>query len=170
MSTVEGDFAPCMEAATCHMQRVLAAQETAFFVLFHLSSMEVVRERFGAQGADDLRKSVYSCLAAKLQKEDRLYHWAESAFLAICQRPVREDQLRAELQRMLARNRDFPIQIGERRIMLRIPIQLIVHTAAGFADAYPSKGAIWQPVEAAGNAEWPDRALVVGNTLGGTLE
>ena len=114
----------------------LADSQTGHIAIFRLVLLDVVAQRFGPDGLCELRKAIFHRLTENLQPDDRIYDAATDTLVAICDRrahPVRQEQLTAELSRILARNRDFPIQIGERRIMLRIPITLTIHAAAHLA-------------------------------------
>jgi len=111
-------------AAIEHVRAMLAAGRPGYIGLFRLSCLDVVGERFGQEGIQDCLMAVSAFLIANLRAEDSVYHWSESSLLAVCDRKIREDILSAELNRVLQRNRDFTIQIGDSTIMLRIPIDL----------------------------------------------
>ena len=111
-------------AAIEHVSRMINQRRPGFIGLFRLSCLDVVGERFGPEGMQDCLMTVSAFLAQNLRTDDTLYHWSESALLAVCDRKVRGDIVAAELNRILARNREFTISIGGRNIMLRIPIDL----------------------------------------------
>jgi GGDEF domain-containing protein len=123
-------------AAIQHVRTMLAESRPGFVGLFRLSCLDVVGERFGPEGIQDCLMAVSAFLIESLRREDVIYHWSESSLLVVCDRKVREDILAAELNRVLARNRDFTIKIGQRLIMLRIPIdlKLIPISEIGSAD------------------------------------
>jgi hypothetical protein len=173
MVTEIGASVQCLEAATEHLRRILNSPTPAPLrqgsaAIFQISSLDLVAERFGAHGVHYLHSAIFNCLAEKLQKEDTLYHWTGSSLLAICERPVYESQLTAELSRILARNRDFPIQVGERRLMLRIPISLTVHPLSklsSLCDLLPDHlrgDDCMQTSHFRINGDFPAHALVAG--------
>lgn len=111
-------------AAIEHVRSMLAASRPGYIGLFRLNCLDVVGERFGPEGIQDCLMTVSAFLIQNMRAEDSVYHWSESSLLAVCDRKIREDILAAELNRVLARNRDFTINIGDRAIMLRIPVDL----------------------------------------------
>jgi GGDEF domain-containing protein len=122
-------------AAIEHLRSMIAANRPGYVGLFRLSCLDVVGERFGVEGTQDCLMAVSAFLTGNLRHEDSVYHWSETSLLAICDRKVREDMIHAELNRILARNRDFTIKIGDRTIMLRIPIELQLFPLAHFTSA-----------------------------------
>jgi GGDEF domain-containing protein len=122
-------------AAIEHLRAMIADARPGFVGLFRLSCLDVVGERFGDEGIQDCLMAVSAFLIEHLRIEDVIYHWTDSSLLAICDRKGREDHLSAELNRILSRNRDFTIRIGDRTIMLRIPISLELYPTSHFATA-----------------------------------
>jgi GGDEF domain-containing protein len=122
-------------AAIEHLRTMIANARPGYVCLFRLSCLDVVGERFGDEGIQDCLMAVSAFLIEHLRIEDSVYHWSEASLLAICDRKIREEVLTAELNRILSRNRDFTIHIGERTIMLRIPILLEIYSIAEFETA-----------------------------------
>lgn len=111
-------------AAIEHVSTMIANSRPGYVCLFRLNCLDVVGERFGPEGIQDCLMAVSAFLIQNMRAEDMVYHWSESSLLAVCDRKIREDILSAELNRVLARNREFTINIGDRAIMLRIPVDL----------------------------------------------
>jgi GGDEF domain-containing protein len=122
-------------AAIEQVRSMIAAGRPGYVGLFSLSCLDVVGERFGPEGMQDCLMAVSAFLIQAMRAEDKVYHWSASTLLAVCDRKVREDILAAELNRVLAHNRDFTIQIGNRTIMLRIPIELQLFPTTHFESA-----------------------------------
>jgi len=122
-------------AAMEHVRKMLDLARPGYIGLFRLSCLDVVGERFGQEGIQDCLMTVSAFLIQNLRAEDTVYHWSETSLLAVCDRKVREDIVSAELNRVLARNRDFTIRIGDRTIMLRIPIDLQLFSIDRFETA-----------------------------------
>jgi hypothetical protein len=121
-------------AAMEHVRSMIASTRPGYVGIFRLNCLDVVGERFGPEGIQDCLMTVSAILIQNMRSEDSVYHWSESSLLAVCDRKVREDILAAELNRVLARNRDFTINIGDRAIMLRIPIDLQLYPISHFAN------------------------------------
>jgi GGDEF domain-containing protein len=119
-------------AAIQHVSTMIANSRPGYVCLFRLSCLDVVGERFGPEGIQDCLMAVSAFLIQNMRAEDLVYHWSESSLLAVCDRKIREDILSAELNRVLARNREFTINIGDRAIMLRIPVDLQLFPISNF--------------------------------------
>ncbi len=122
-------------AAIEQVRSMIAQAKPGYIALFRLSCLDVVGERFGAEGIQDCLMAVSAFLIETMRSEDTVYHWSESSLLAVCDRKVREDIITAELNRVLAHNRDFTIKIGDRTIMLRIPIDMQLFPITYFNSA-----------------------------------
>jgi hypothetical protein len=122
-------------AAIEHVRSMLASSRPGYIGLFRLSCLDVVGERFGPEGIQDCFMAVSAFLIENLRREDSVYHWSESSLLAVCDRQIREEILAAELSRMLARNRDFTLHVGNRSVMLRIPVDLSLYPISHFSSA-----------------------------------
>jgi len=122
-------------AAVEHVRAMIAKSRPGYVGIFRLSCLDVVGARFGQEGIQDCLMAVSAFLIANLRGEDSVYHWSETSLLAVCDRKIREDTLSAELNRVLQRNRDFTIQIGNSTIMLRIPIELELFPIDAFQSA-----------------------------------
>jgi GGDEF domain-containing protein len=122
-------------AAIEHIGAMIAQSRPGYICLFRLSCLDVVGERFGPEGIQDCLMAVSAFLIQNMRAEDSIYHWSESSLLAVCDRKIREDILTAELNRVLARNREFTINIEDRAIMLRIPVALDLFPITQFKSA-----------------------------------
>ncbi len=122
-------------AAIEQVRSMIDQDKPGYIALFRLSCLDVVGERFGAEGIQDCLMAVSAYLIETMRSEDTIYHWSESSLLAVCDRKVREDIITAELNRVLAHNRDFTIKIGDRTIMLRIPIDMQLFPITYFNSA-----------------------------------
>ena len=148
----------------------LAKSQTGYVAIFRLVSLELVARRFGVGGLCELRQVIRRCLLKNLQPEDRIYDLAQDTFLAVCDRrthPARQEQLSAELCRVLARNRDFPIHVGERKIMLRIPISVAIHPVSQLGGACQLRELLQESKSlnvssTTAGSEMPDGAVVAG--------
>jgi GGDEF domain-containing protein len=122
-------------AAIEQVAAMIAQSRPGYVGLFRLSCLDVVGERFGPEGIQDCLMAVSAFLIQNMRAEDSVYHWSESSLLAVCDRKIREDILAAELNRVLSRNREFTINIGDRAIMLRIPVTLDLFPITHFKSA-----------------------------------
>jgi GGDEF domain-containing protein len=91
-------------------------------VLFRLSCLNMINQRFGPDAVEDCLMAVSAFLTESLHSDDAIYHWSDSSLLAILQGRINEQILTAELERIVFQNRETSVNIGDRATMLRIPI------------------------------------------------
>jgi len=109
-------------AAQEHFKGILERNGDGFVVLFRLSCLDVIGERFGLDAVQDSLMAVAAFLTHSLRGSDAVYHWSDSSLLAILECEATEQMLAAAMQRIVNNNRDITIQIGGRNVMLRIPL------------------------------------------------
>jgi GGDEF domain-containing protein len=105
-----------------HVKRILQSGGKGFIVLFRLSCLNMINQRFGAEAVEDCLMAVAAFLTQSLHSDDAIYHWSDSSLLAILQGRANEQILTAELERIAMQNRETAVNIGGRSTMLRIPI------------------------------------------------
>ena len=105
-----------------HVKRLLESSTRAFVVLFRLSCLNMINQRFGPEAVEDCLMAVSAFLTQSLHSDDAIYHWSDSSLLAILLGRANEQILTAELERIAMQNRETTVNIGGRATMLRIPI------------------------------------------------
>jgi GGDEF domain-containing protein len=105
-----------------HVKRLLESGGKAFIVLFRLSCLNMINQRFGPEAVEDCLMAVSAFLTQSLNSDDAIYHWSDSSLLAILQGRANDQILTAELERIAMQNRETSVIIGGRATMLRIPI------------------------------------------------
>jgi GGDEF domain-containing protein len=105
-----------------HVQRIMERGGRGFIVLFRLSCLNMIHQRFGPEAVEDCLMAVSAFLTQSLHSDDATYHWSDSSLLSILQGRVNEQILAAELERIVLKNRETSVKIGGRTTMLRIPI------------------------------------------------
>jgi GGDEF domain-containing protein len=109
-------------SAIQHVKRLLEGGDKAFIVLFRLSCLNMINQRFGPEAVEDCLMAVSAFLTDSLNSDDAIYHWSDSSLLAILQGRANEQILTAELERIAMQNRETTVSIGGRATVLRIPI------------------------------------------------
>ncbi len=122
-------------AAIEQVQGMIDNHRPGYVAIFRLSCLDVVGSRFGPDGIEDCKMAVSAFLANSMSDSDSIYHWSESALIGVCETKLRQEMVMAELNRILAHNRDFTIKVGDRTIMLRIPVELQVFPVSQFQSA-----------------------------------
>jgi GGDEF domain-containing protein len=113
-------------AAVEHVSKIMKQGGQGFVVFFRLGFLEVIGERFGMEAVQDSVMAVSAFLTSSLRSDDAIYHWSDSSLLAVVHSQANEQTLTAAMRRIVDNNRDITIQIGERNIMLRIPMEFEV--------------------------------------------
>ena len=109
-------------AAVEQVRRIMERGDKAFIVLFRLSCLNMISQRFGPEAVEDCLMAVSAFLTQSLNSDDAIYHWSDSSLLAVLQGRANEQILTAELDRIVMQNRETTVCIGGRATMLRIPI------------------------------------------------
>ncbi len=110
-------------AAVEHVKRIMERGAPGFAVLFQLGLLDVIGERFGMEAVQDGLMAVSAFLTSSLRNDDAIYHWSDSSLLAVLQSPATEPILAAAMRRIVENNRDITVQIKDRSVMLRIPLE-----------------------------------------------
>jgi len=105
-----------------HVKRLMESGTKAFIVLFRLSCLTMINQRFGPEAVEDCLMAVSAFLTQSLHSDDAIYHWSDSSLLAVVVGRANEQILTAELERIAMQNRETSVIIGGRSTMLRIPI------------------------------------------------
>ncbi len=109
-------------SAVEHVKRILDGSGKGFVVLFRLSCLTMINQRFGPEAVEDCLMAVSAFLTQSLHADDAIYHWSDSTLLAVLQGRANQQILIAELERIAMQNRETSVCIGGRSTMLRIPI------------------------------------------------
>jgi hypothetical protein len=110
-------------AAVDHVRKIMERNIGGYSVLFQLNCLDMIGERFGVEAVQDSMMAVSAFLTHSLRSDDAVYHWSDSALLAILQTPVSVPILNTAMRRIVDNNRDITIHIGGRTVMLRIPLE-----------------------------------------------
>lgn len=105
-----------------HLRKIMERGGKGFIVIFRLSCLNMINQRFGSEAVEDCLMAVAAFLTESLHSDDAIYHWSDSSLLAILQGRANEQILIAELERIAFQNRETSVNIGGRATMLRIPI------------------------------------------------
>ena len=96
---------------------------SGFVVLFKLGCLDMIGKRFGWEAVQDSLMAVSAFLTHSLRSDDGIYHWNDSSLLAVLNSPAPESMLQTAMQRIVDNNRDITIQIDNRPVMLRVPLE-----------------------------------------------
>jgi GGDEF domain-containing protein len=123
------------DAAWEQVKKIADRSGRGFVVLFRLSCLDVIGGRFGLESVHHSLKAVKAFLSQSLRGSDAVYHWSDSSLLAVLESWATEEMITAAMQRIANSNRDISIQIGNRNVMLRIPLTFEVAPIDRFRSA-----------------------------------
>ena len=150
--TTENDNAAGLRgggAAVDRVQRIMEHGGTGFIALFRLGCLETISQRFGTEAVQDSIMAASSFLTANLRSDDTIFHWSDSSLLIVLEGRANEQILAAELQRVVAQNREITVTIEGRTVMLRIPLDFVLtpisflHSAEDLYKLSPKPATQW---------------------------
>lgn len=109
-------------AALEQLRKIKQENRHAYIVFFHLSCLDVISKRFGQEVIEDCLMAIAANLTAHLPSTDQVYHWSDATLLAIVPRRISEIMLSAQLEHIVAQSCENAIQIDDRSVMIRVPI------------------------------------------------
>lgn len=109
-------------AAVEYLRPIMERGQEGFLVLFRLSCLDVISQRFGMPAVHDCIMDMSAYLTETLHARDAIFHWSDSVLLAILLDRPTDKILTAELQRLLAQNRESTIHVDGRSVMVRVPL------------------------------------------------
>ena len=121
-------------AAAEHVKHMMEKRTPGYVVIFRLGCLDVIGKRFGWEAMQDSLMAVSAFLTHSLRSDDGIYHWSDSALLAVLNSPASLEIITPAMQRIVDNNRDITIQIGTRLVMLRVPLQFRITPIAGLSS------------------------------------
>ncbi|MGO9316989.1 MAG: hypothetical protein ACLPXT_05310 [Terracidiphilus sp.] len=150
--TTENDNAAGLRgggAAVEHVKRIMEQGGKGFIALFRLGCLETISQRFGVEAVQDSLMAVSAFLTHNLHSGDAIFHWSDSSLLVVLEGRVNEQLANAELLRIVAQNREITVNIEDRTVMLRIPLDFVLtplsflHSAEDVYKLTPKPVAQW---------------------------
>ena len=103
-------------------------------VLFKLTLLQTIEERYGEDAATGYLKSAVKFLAQPLRPEDRLFHWSRDVLMLILSRQVSPHALRQEITRQTSGAHQHILEVDGKRIMLGIATTFDLLPVAQFTN------------------------------------
>jgi diguanylate cyclase (GGDEF)-like protein len=122
---------PNFRAAERAIRAAIGANTGTYVVLLSVDRLEVINSRFGFGVGDRVLMSFGQHLAQKLSKNDRLYRWRGTGFLALLDRTGPEISIRAEVARMISARLEQEVELGGRSVLLPIAASWMLTGIAG---------------------------------------
>jgi YesN/AraC family two-component response regulator len=105
-----------------HLAPLVGADPQCYLVLFKLTLLLTMEQRYGEDPARDYLNSSAQFLMQALRSDDRLYHWGRDVLMAVVRRQISPAAMRMEVARLTMENREYVMNVNGRSIMVGSPI------------------------------------------------
>jgi diguanylate cyclase (GGDEF)-like protein len=122
---------PNFRAAERAIRAAIAANTGTYAVLLSVDRLEVINSRYGFAVGDRILMLFGQHLAQKLSKDDRLYRWRGTGFLALLDRTGPEISIRSEVARMVSARLEQEVELSGRSVLLPIGASWMLTGVAG---------------------------------------
>jgi hypothetical protein len=102
-------------------------------VLFKISMLQTVEQRYGEEAAGDYLNSAAQFLIEALRPDDKLFHWGRDVLMAVVQRKISPGALRMEVDRLTLTSRGQVMEVNGKSIMISCPIAFDLHPVSQFS-------------------------------------
>lgn len=116
-----------------HLAPLLGEDPQCYVVLFRITLVRTIEERYGEQAAAGYLNSGAQFLIQSLRPDDRFFHWGRDVLMAVVRRQVSPAALRMELARLLSNSREYVMEANGRSIVMAIPKTFDLQPASQFS-------------------------------------
>jgi CheY-like chemotaxis protein/GGDEF domain-containing protein len=109
---------PGAEEARSYVQAMFGKDSQCFVVLFKLTLLQTVAERYGEEAAAEYLISAVQFLKGAFWTSDKLFQWNREVIMAVVERQVRPAAVRMEVQRLLMDNQQHVLELNGRKVMI----------------------------------------------------
>jgi response regulator RpfG family c-di-GMP phosphodiesterase len=108
--------------ARSQLAPLLGVDKLSYVVLFKISMLQTVEQRYGEEAAGEYLNSVAQFLIQTLRSDDRLFHWNRDVLMALVRRQISPGALRMEFERLTLGSRGQVMNVNGKSIMMACPI------------------------------------------------
>ena len=101
---------------------LFGVDKQAYVVLFKISMLQTVEQRYGEEAAGEYLNSAAQFLIQSLRSEDRLFHWDRDILMAVVWRQISPGALRMEVDRLTLTSQGQVMNVNGKSIMIACPI------------------------------------------------
>jgi FixJ family two-component response regulator len=94
----------------------------SYVVLFKLSMLHTVEQRYGEEAAGDYLNSAAQFLIEALRSDDKLFHWERDVLMAVVKRNISPGALRIEVDRLTLTSGGKVMNVNGKSVMIACPI------------------------------------------------
>lgn len=115
-----------------YLSSLLGVDPHAFVVLFKLTALQMLEQRYGEEAFSDYINIEAQYLMQALRSEDRLFHWGRDVLMAVVRRQLSSTALRLEISRLITGGREHVIEVNARRVMVARTMEFDLLPASSF--------------------------------------
>lgn len=112
---------------------LFGADHHTYVILFKLTMLETIEERYGEEAGADYLINVAQYLTQSLRSEDRLFHWGRNSLMAVVRRSISPVAVRMEVARLTSAPGDQVLDVHGRSIMVATSINSDFKPASQFS-------------------------------------
>ncbi len=101
---------------------LLGVDTLSYVVLFKLSMLQTVEQRYGEEAAGEYLNSAARFLIEALRSDDKLFHWDRDVLMAVVRRNISHGALRMEVDRLTLTSRGQVMNVNGKSIMIACPL------------------------------------------------
>jgi response regulator RpfG family c-di-GMP phosphodiesterase len=105
-----------------YLAPLIAVDTLGYAVLFKLSMLQTVEQRYGEGAAGDYLNSAAQFLIEALRPDDKLFHWGRDVLMAVVRRKISPGALRMEVDRLTLASRGQVMNVNGKSVMIACPI------------------------------------------------
>jgi hypothetical protein len=103
------------------MSRIITEQRCSYGIAIRFDCLPTIQVRYGDEAAQDFLNAIAHSMVQALQHTDALFHWDRGCLFAILDRPMSQDFMVHEVQRLTHVKKEHRIEVGGRSVLFAVP-------------------------------------------------
>jgi hypothetical protein len=104
--------------AKTHLEKLVGVDPQCYVVLFKLTLLHTVEERYGEEASGGYLDGMVQLLAQALRPDEQLFHWSTGVLMALVRRQISSPALRMEFSRFLGAMPQHIVDIHGKKTMI----------------------------------------------------
>jgi DNA-binding NarL/FixJ family response regulator len=115
-----------------HLAPLMGVDTHIYAVMFKLSMLQTLEQRYGEGVAGDYLNSAAQFLIQALRPEDKLFHWGRDVLMAVVRRNISPGAMRMEIDRLTLTSQGQVMNVNGKSIMIACPLAFDVQPVSQF--------------------------------------
>lgn len=116
------------------LEQLINNHKVGYIIVFRLSCLDIVGERFGWDAVVDSVGAVSDHLSESMKRYGEVFYWNDSTLLAVVETRAPEKALTRSILQLINGNRDIFVQVGNHLVLLRMPLVFHLLSIADLAS------------------------------------